>query len=606
MHWLIPTAGLQLALITAALVDMSVGLFLLRSRAQDRGDFWKLGTATAVVILCTWISSAYIQFDPRMLASGVFRYGFAGLNSEIRVIYYRDGKTASVSVAEDNSNTLAIATNGKIDAAIVMADNLPPSSDENTMVLAASLPIGFHANPELVGVIGFGSGLTTHTFLGDARIKQVDTIEIEPAMIDGARAFGPRVERAFTDSRSNIIIDDAKSYFSSQKSKYDIIISEPSNPWISGVGGLFSREFYNFVPNHLKENGLFVQWLQLYEIDDQLVASVINGLTPAFSDYSAWLVNSSDLIIVATPRGKLPEFDVDRILKGTLATELARLGISDAGHINLRCVATGPLLRGYGELYKTRANSYYYPLLSLEAPRTRFTKANAKIFPLLANSSDLMLEALDVRKPLKAGVSPSLLGHIVVESATRLARANGEFLRGQPVITPVNDLEDPLKPAMLLTDVVRQICRDPSKELFQEMFVKQMKAVANITLAPLGEDLQYGVWINPRWMPCDPAVVSPDAKRAFAFMQAQARRDWSAARRLGEDWIQNPPGKYWHQLDELALSAVLIDLAREKKWAELVDAEKKLGASISSAGSHLAARMLLLGIAKMEQNAKQP
>ncbi|MGP1665308.1 MAG: spermine synthase, partial [Rhodanobacter sp.] len=160
-----------------------------------------------------------------------------------------------------------------------------------------------------VAVIGFGSGLTTHSLLGDPRVKSVDTIEIEQAMVDGARAFGPRVARAYTDPRSHVVIDDAKTHIASQNIKFDLIISEPSNPWISGVGTLFSKEFYKFIPRHLNEDGLFLQWLQLYEIDDELVGSVLRALTPTFSDYSAWISNNTDLIIIASPKGKVPRLD---------------------------------------------------------------------------------------------------------------------------------------------------------------------------------------------------------------------------------------------------------------------------------------------------------
>ncbi|MGD5182344.1 spermine synthase, partial [Xanthomonas citri pv. citri] len=136
------------------------------------------------------------------------------------------------------------------------------------------LPLALGNGFERVGVIGFGSGLTTHTLLGDARVGRVDTVEIEPAMVEGARLFGDRVARAFDDPRSQIVIDDAKAHFAGSGQRYDLIVSEPSNPWVGGTASLFSDEFYAFVPRQLNEGGVFVQWLQLYEITPELVASV--------------------------------------------------------------------------------------------------------------------------------------------------------------------------------------------------------------------------------------------------------------------------------------------------------------------------------------------
>src|SRR5690606_13248038 len=97
--------------------------------------------------------------------------------------------------------------------------------DEPTMVLLGAIPYAYVDDPKVVGIIGFGSGLTTHTVLANTMVDRVDTIEIEPAMVEGAKVFGERVARAYEDPRSNIIIDDAKSYFSSQKEKYDVLIS---------------------------------------------------------------------------------------------------------------------------------------------------------------------------------------------------------------------------------------------------------------------------------------------------------------------------------------------------------------------------------------------
>jgi spermidine synthase len=154
-----------------------------------------------------------------------------------------------------------------------------------------------------VGVIGFGSGLTTHTLLGDTRLEQVDTIEIEEAMVQGAR-FWLTGLRAPTPTRArSIVIDDAKAYFSGQQAQLRHHYFGTSNPWVSGVSALFSKEFYQFVPRHLNENGLFVQWVQLYETNDALVGSILKTLTPAFADYAAWASNSGDLLIVASPKG---------------------------------------------------------------------------------------------------------------------------------------------------------------------------------------------------------------------------------------------------------------------------------------------------------------
>src|SRR5919197_330433 len=112
-------------------------------------------------------------------------------------------------------------------------------------------------------VIGIGTGLTTHTLLQHLEIEQVDTIEIEPLMAEASRGFSPRNGAAFADPRGRIVFDDAKSFFSTRGTRYDLIISEPSNPWVSGVASLFTREFYQRIRRHLNAGGMLVQWFQL-------------------------------------------------------------------------------------------------------------------------------------------------------------------------------------------------------------------------------------------------------------------------------------------------------------------------------------------------------
>src|SRR6185369_4585234 len=206
---------------------------------------------------------AGVQLDPRRLGSGVYRYRTAELDPKTNMLFYRDGKTASISVTSRGSQ-LAITTNGKPDASIEMDDARPSTSDEITMVMAATLPLAYKPDARRIANIGLGSGLTTHTLLGDPSVERVDTVEIEAGMATGARAFGNRVTRTFSDPRSVIHLEDAKTFFSQQKQAYDVIVAEPSNPWVSGVSSLFSEEFYRTIGSYLMEDGVLVPSLQLY------------------------------------------------------------------------------------------------------------------------------------------------------------------------------------------------------------------------------------------------------------------------------------------------------------------------------------------------------
>ena len=132
------------------------------------------------------------------------------------------------------------------------------TSDELTQTLIGALAWGMNDKAKTAATIGIGTGMTGHVLLTTDTLQSVDTVEIEPAMLEGARGLGTRVSNIFNDPRSHIYIDDAKAFFTNQNKKYDIIVSEPSNPWVSGVAGLFSKEFYKLIRNYLTEDGMLV------------------------------------------------------------------------------------------------------------------------------------------------------------------------------------------------------------------------------------------------------------------------------------------------------------------------------------------------------------
>jgi hypothetical protein len=124
-------------------------------------------------------------------------------------------------------------------------------------------------------------------------------------MVEASRAFYPANRRVFDDSRSVHIYNDAKAYFAAANRQFDIIVAEPSNPWVSGVSGLFTREFYSRVKRYLAPGAVLGQWLHTYELTDDLVLTVLGAIHRNFSDYRIYSVNAADLLIVAVAEGEV-------------------------------------------------------------------------------------------------------------------------------------------------------------------------------------------------------------------------------------------------------------------------------------------------------------
>ena len=599
IHFLIPSVGLKLTLCVAALLDLAIGLVLLRWQADNNQQLMRFGIAAGISATAL-VVAVRIPYDPLTLASGVFRHGRSQISEGGKMLSYRDGKTASVSVFQLPTGVATIATNGKPDAAINMLTDGKPTDDEPTMIMLGAIPLTLIDKPDNVAVIGFGSGLTTHTLLGDPRIKSVSTIEIEQAMVDGARAFGSRVSRAYTDPRSNVIIDDAKSYFASQNKKFDLIISEPSNPWISGVGALFSKEFYQFIPKHLNQNGLFVQWVQLYEINDELLGSVLQSLTPAFSDYSAWITNNTDLIIIATPQGKLPNLDFDKINSAeTLKYELARIGITSANNMNFRQVADANLLRAAATAYSSLPpNSDFHPILSLHAPKTRFQSASASAFFSLPFINGNLLAAMDIRQPFPSISTLPVFSNFLADHATSRARLVAKELR-EPLSSGAS------QGAVLLKAMSGADCsafqHGPEARM---AWANQVRLLFEATQPFLNPDSLEGVWIKPAWQRCK--TLPPDFGRVLSLLDSHARRDYVNMKRLGQDWLDAKPSAdaafLSNEFDAIALSGLLLTLVHEKHWVEVDPVLSKYKLPVPHDSEYRYQFDLIAGLAKSQKN----
>jgi spermidine synthase len=181
-----------------------------------------------------------------------------------------------------------------------------------------------------VCVVGYGSGVTTHAVLTHP-VEKVLTLELEGAVIEAAPFFEAAAHRPLTDPRSRLVVEDAGTYLRSTKENFDVIISEPSNPWIAGVGNLFTKEFYEEARLRLNPGGVFCQWIQTYSVSPATLSTVFRTVSTTFPKGQLFYVESSgDLIILAVPDRDLV---LDRASMETVfrnpdvAADFARIGI---------------------------------------------------------------------------------------------------------------------------------------------------------------------------------------------------------------------------------------------------------------------------------------
>ncbi|HEU5217687.1 MAG TPA: hypothetical protein VFU23_03465, partial [Gemmatimonadales bacterium] len=265
---LLPALGLKGSLLGGGLLDMLLGLLLLSAllRAGRPVRPLLLGGAGAAALLAL-VTLGGVSFDQGLLSSGVFRSGRIADSRQREILFHADGRTATVHASRLNvGGTRILSTNGKPDGSLTVTwfqpcDTVAPlgvfSGDDGTQAMLALLLLAHAPAARNGAVIGYGTGMSSHFLLGSLGLARLTTIEIEPAMLAGSRAFYPANRRAFDDPRSRIVIDDAKSFFAAAGERFDVILSEPSNPWVSGVSGLFTTEFYARVRSYLAPGAVF-------------------------------------------------------------------------------------------------------------------------------------------------------------------------------------------------------------------------------------------------------------------------------------------------------------------------------------------------------------
>lgn len=398
-----PSVGVKGLITFGATIDMALGITVLWHRRVKSGSYRMRAAYTGAAATAILATVLFVHLDPYKMGSGVYRYGQL-LSNEDRVLYHRDGKTATVSCFLSEEGELSIRTNGKSDASVMVGSGVEHSYDETTMVLLAVLPMTFRPQAKTAGVIGFGSGYTSHMLLAHPALARVDTIEIERNMVEAAQNFRPLVDRAFTDSRSHIYYGDAKTFLSTGKKQYDLIVSEPSNPWVSGIAGLFSREFYHQAREHLDDDGLLVQWVQLYETNVDLVFSILKAVSENFEDYVVYKTYDLDAIIIAKKKGTLGRPDYSAMKIPAVRDALRRIHIQNEHDISIREIGSKHLFERLLEASAVPANSDYYPFLDQNAERARFLRLTALDF---AYFTHYPLPVLEMLQPSAVRVDPA-------------------------------------------------------------------------------------------------------------------------------------------------------------------------------------------------------
>jgi spermidine synthase len=289
------------------------------------------------------------------------------------LLMYDEGRTATVSVRRDWGIT-SVAINGRTNASD--ADDMP------TQIILGQLGVLFAPKLDKALLVGFASGVTAGSVL-QSPIQSVECVELERAAISSARFFEHVNNRPLSDPRLRMIVDDARTYLRVNPTKYDLIISEPSHPWVPGVANLFTREFFVLGRDRLQDGGVFVQWFQIYQLSNESLRSILATFHETFPHVAVFRIEGAakgkDLILLGSSQPIDLSRMTQRLNDSRTQLELNRIGLHSAEDVRAWFVCDeaklGPAVTG--ALINTDDNMHVETMAPREAFRPTMDE-NAK------------------------------------------------------------------------------------------------------------------------------------------------------------------------------------------------------------------------------------
>jgi len=362
------------------------GLILAAHQRQQRAPL----VISLVVAALALSGVVKARWDASLMDAGVSIYGpmmvknvqeNKVLKDGSRLLYLHEGINATTTVRK-NENVVFLKTNGKTDAST--------GGDMATQTFSGYLPMMLHPGPRNALIIGLGSGVTAGTVAQFNEIESVDIVEIEPSMAEAAAFFKEVNHDVMGNPKVRMIFNDGRNHLLETQEKYDIIISEPSHPWISGVGCLFSTEFFTIAHDKLQPGGIFCQWMHFYNMSSDNFKMVVKTLAHIFEDVQLWYCAYGDILLIGSDKGIHPDrARIERVMNFSPESkdEFSKYLLADHPMEILGRL----LLDSHGVLSfsePARINSDNHPYLEFSAPMDMYRDMSAYIGQLLSEATE--------------------------------------------------------------------------------------------------------------------------------------------------------------------------------------------------------------------------
>ena len=371
--FILPWLGVHDSIILAAGIYWLVGLSFWLHAGVNPGRWQQTATTAVTALVFMLIAWSVPPWDKALMVSGVFMApdtyiqqmkgrSLAQVAGQNALLYYAEGRDGVVAVRLRQDNK-ALVINGKTDAS--------SSLDLPTQILLAQLPLSLDRKPESALVIGLGSGITAGTLATNESIRDLTILEISDEVVEASALFVTENYGVLKNPKVNLVTADARNFLMASSKNYDLIISEPSNPWITGISNLFTDEFFKLAKSRLNPGGVMTQWFHTYGMSNADLKSVLNTFNKNFNHVSVWSPLFEDFVIIGSDQPHAIS-----LAHGTGAGALMRAREFSRGNVN----SDRDLVRTYlfgGEMLSryvrgARINSDDRPVIEFNAPRNLY------------------------------------------------------------------------------------------------------------------------------------------------------------------------------------------------------------------------------------------
>lgn len=381
---LIPFLGVKFTIIFMVCLNIMIGAYLVFSyvkvmqKAKISVYVFSFIVLVSSFLMPSW-DKAFLISGPYLYASqymekvkkGDFKEAYKGITN---IIYYEEGVTGTVAVVKRQDNIL-MSVNGKGIADI--------KNDRLTHTLLGSLPLFLKPESKDALLVGLGSAVTLGA-MEQFPLENITAVELSKEVIKASSFFSEANYNALEDERLNLVVDDGRIYLDYSEKKYDVIVSQPSVPWMSGASNLYTVDYYEIVKKALKDDGIVCQWIQAYNMDFESLRILLKAFKEVFPHTTLWQYNKGNIFLIGSKKTlEVPYSSINKLFKDKKINKM----MSSIGVRVPEMFVSGFTLSedNLDELTKgVEINSDNNPLIEFRAPKSMFTFTSDSNYNLIA------------------------------------------------------------------------------------------------------------------------------------------------------------------------------------------------------------------------------